>query len=100
MSCIRPTCAAILVASLSLFVLLPRAEATEPVKAKPAAHTAGTHAAATASQPALRYDPPGAGPAPGNAAYEACIDHPSPDGLVMDCQALQAHPSAKPRRKH
>lgn len=89
---------ALLAASVSLLAPQPAARATDHARPKPDAHAAGRPAAA-ASQPPLRYDPPGAGPAPSDSAYEACIDHPSPDGLVMDCQSLQRPSMAKPRRK-
>lgn len=90
---------ALVAASVSLLTAQPAAQAADHAKAKPHAHAAGRPAVA-ASQPPLRYDPPGAGPAAGDSAYEACIDHPSPDGLVMDCQALQRPSVAKLRRKH
>jgi hypothetical protein len=65
--------------------------------------TASTTASAAASMPRhrtdtpLRFDPPAAGPAHPRADYEACIDHPSPDGLACDCSALL--PRAPKHRK-
>jgi hypothetical protein len=52
-------------------------------------------------QTPLRFDPPAAGPAQrGNADYDACIDNPTPDGLVIDCQALlRPATKTKPRRR-
>ena len=49
----------------------------------------------------LVFDPPAAGPASpssGNPAYDACIDQPSFDGAVIECQLLLPRP-AKPRRR-
>ncbi|CAM3638245.1 hypothetical protein [Roseateles saccharophilus] len=64
----------------------------QPAVAAPKAH----------KQAPLRFDPPAAGPAQrANAGYEACIDNPTPDGLVIDCQALRTPAAAakpKPRR--
>ncbi|MBI3346353.1 MAG: hypothetical protein HY020_03975 [Burkholderiales bacterium] len=52
----------------------------------------------------LRFDPPAAGtPQQSNANYDACIDHPSPDGVAVDCQALLRTPptaKAKARPRH
>lgn len=49
-------------------------------------------------QAPLRFDPPAAGPAQrANAGYDACIDNPTPDGLVIDCQALRSPAAAKPK---
>lgn len=47
----------------------------------------------------LRFDPPAAGPGASSTAYEACIDHPSPDGLTSECQALLPPAKAQVRRK-
>ncbi len=96
--------AALAAASVIGSLTAPPAEAAEPGQPHPAASAAVRHGAQVQAphpthQAPLHYDPPGAGPAPGSAAYEACIDHPSPDGLTMDCQALQHAVHAKPRRK-
>ncbi len=55
---------------------------------------------ARSSEP-LRFDAPAAGLAAsstsGNPAYDACIDQPSFDGALIDCQLLLQKP-AKPRQ--
>lgn len=61
-------------------------------------------ASAPPSHPAaepLYFDPPAAGPSSpssGNPAYDACIDQPSFDGAVIECQLLLQKP-VKPRRR-
>ena len=50
----------------------------------------------------LRFDPPAAGtPQRGSAAYDDCVDHPSPDGAAINCEHLRPLPQlAKPKRQH
>lgn len=50
----------------------------------------------------LRFAPPAAGPVMStNAGYQSCIDQPSPDGLVSDCQALlRPAPAARAKPRH
>lgn len=65
---------------------------------KPAASAAQPHQAPCPQGP-LHFDPPAAGPARPPSGYEACIDHPSPDGLTSECQALLTPTRAPARRK-
>lgn len=93
----RSALAALVAAVVTGSLSLP-AQAAEPGKSHRATQPAARHGT-QARQTPLRYDPPAAGPAASDAAYDACIDHPSPDGLTMDCQALQRPAPAKPHRK-
>ena len=83
----------IAIAALCIATALPL-----PAFAKP-------HAAAAKSRgdAPLRFDPPAAGSQQqtSHAAYEACIEHPSPEGAPCNCEhLLQSQPAAKAKRRH
>lgn len=88
-----------LAAVMSLALLPAAAGALEPGKAKTAARHKQAARTLPAAQAPLRFEAPAAGPGAANAAYDDCIDHPSPDGLTMDCQALRQPVATKTRRK-
>lgn len=90
---------AVITSLATLLAASQTVRAVEPGPARPAVRHKHAAPAVAASQAVLRFDPPSAGPTAAQAAYEACIDHPSPDGLTMDCQALREPTVAKPRRK-
>lgn len=79
--------------ALAALALVGAYNLTQPAHAcglpRPAASSPQESAPKRRAAEALRFDPPAAGPAR-SLAYEACIDHPSPDGIASDCQALLA----------
>ncbi len=89
---------------LAALALLGVHHLTHPADAcglpRPASAVVPESSASTAKRrtdAALRFNPPAAGPRhPTRADYEACIDHPSPDGLATDCSALLPDTPPKP----
>jgi hypothetical protein len=80
-------------AALGISHIIQPAFADDPPRTAPAASAPKlarpVNATRKLNDTPLRFDPPSAGPhGPTRAAYEYCIEHPSPDGLYTDCSAL------------